>query len=629
MCGIAGFYRSSREDSANQVLVQRMCDQIVHRGPDDAGYHTDPAGCAIGMRRLSIIDLHTGHQPIANEDGSVWVVFNGEIYNYRRLRDELLGRGHRFRTNSDTETIVHLYEEYGLDGLSRLEGMFAFAIWDSRHRQLLLVRDRFGKKPLYYSLQPDGLYFGSELKCLSVTGIPLNLDPDSLRLYLQFTYVPDPRSIFRQVSKVEPGGWLLYSPGGSPPRQGLYWSLPATAVDPPPGLTETAAQNRLGDLFDEAVRSRMVADVPLGAFLSGGLDSSAVVASMALQSSQPIKTFSIGFEESTHNELPYAQMVADRYRTDHHTLTVRPDSIQLVSKLIEHLDEPFADSSAIPTYLVSEFAARHVKVVLTGDGGDEMFAGYDSFALINRNRRWDRLPLPLRRVLAPLAKRLPAGTYGRNYLYAIARPSALERYFQFNYSLGLISESLLRPQWRLSLDEGDLRRFFPRALLPSGTDVLTQAFHFEATAKLTGDMLVKVDRMSMANSLEVRCPMLDHGLAVFATQLPPAWKMQAGFGKYCLIQAFRDRLPEAVWNRPKQGFSVPIALWFRGPLRAFLHDHLTSRSFLDRGIVEPAFLRHLLDEHDSGRRDHRTWLWSLLILELWFRRWQDPHPSRL
>ena len=386
MCGIAG--QLLRERKAELADIRLMCDQIRHRGPDDEGYHLDNA-CGLGMRRLSIIDLNTGHQPISNEDGTIWVVFNGEIYNFRELRADLIAAGHRFKTNSDTETLVHLYEEEGTAGIANLRGMFAYAIWDSNDRSLLLVRDRFGKKPLYYAILPEGLYFGSELKCMRVAGVPLDLDREALQLYFQFNYIPDPWSPYKAVRKLAPGGWLRCHANGKT-EEGSYWKLPAPVEQAGAGLTETGARDSLRKAFDEAVHVRLISDVPLGAFLSGGIDSSSVVASMALQTREPVKTFSIGFEEPEFNELPLAALVARKYKTDHHEIIVRPNSVDLVSKLVRHFDEPFADSSAIPTYLVSEFAAAHVKVVLTGDGGDELFAGYQSFFDIQRLRPLDR-----------------------------------------------------------------------------------------------------------------------------------------------------------------------------------------------------------------------------------------------
>jgi asparagine synthase (glutamine-hydrolysing) len=611
MCGIAGFYWLERPAEAS--IVQGMCDRIRHRGPDDEGFHLD-AGCALGMRRLSIIDLATGHQPISNEDGSVTVVFNGEIYNYQQLRRDLIAQGHVFRTNSDTETLVHLYEQEGAGGIARLRGMFAIALWDARRHRLFLARDRFGKKPLYYAVTSLGTYFASELKCFRGLEIPFELDRDALRLYFHLGYLPDPASPFHAIRKVTPGSWLSVDSRGEIHEE-RYWTMPQPAAEPPPGLSREEARRRVRELFDESVRMRMIADVPLGAFLSGGIDSSSVVASMALQSSEPVKTFSIGFEEAAFNELQYARLVARRYKTDHHEIVVKPDSIALVEKLVRHFDEPFADCSAIPAYIVSEFTSQHVKVALTGDGGDELFAGYESFFRIEQLRSADGIPQPARKVISWIADSLPYAAYGKNYLRMISRPSAMERYIEFNHVPHFLRRELLHPDWMLPSDAA----FFA----PNGKDALLQAMQFEATAKLTGDMLVKVDRMSMAASLEVRCPMLDHELAEFAFSLPPSWKMNGTRGKTILLEAVGDRLPPEAVNRPKMGFGVPIAAWFRGPLRDFVNDHLTSREFPDRGIASPAFVRHLIVEHESGRRDNSLWLWSLLMLELWFQTWPE------
>ena len=617
MCGIAGYVWRDRQ--AQFELVKGMCDRIRHRGPDDEGFHVE-GGCAIGMRRLAIIDLNTGHQPIPNEDRTVWVVFNGEVYNYQPLRQDLIAKGHRFQTNSDTETLIHLYEEEGPDGLRRLRGMYAFAIWDSKRRRLFLARDRFGKKPLYYALLPEGLYFASEIECLREAGVPLDMDHEALRLYFQFNYIPDPFTAFRAIRKLPASGWMEYSQDGTV-RQGTYWKLPEPASQPPAGLGEEEARRRLRIEFDEAVRIRMMADVPLGAFLSGGIDSSSVVASMALQSSEPVKTFSIGWEEAAYNELSYASLVAKKYGTDHHEILVRPDCVSLVPKLVSHFGEPFGDNSAIPTYLVSEFAVQYVKVALSGDGGDELFAGYESFAAMERLRRYDLVPGALRWLLARAAELLPYSAYGKNYLRMISRPNALERYFEYNYAPWFMRQRLLQPEWMLPADGAFLARTLA-ACLPASDDagILTQAMYFEATANLTGDMLVKVDRMSMANSLEVRSPLLDHQLAEFAATLPHSWKLRNGRGKRILIDALGDRLPPELLHRGKMGFGVPLDDWFRGPLRPMLWDHLTSSRFLDRGLVSPDFVRTLLAEHDSRRRNNDTWLWSLLVLDLWFQQ---------
>ena len=621
MCGIAGFFL--REGIAGSSVVRAMCDQIRHRGPDDEGIRID-GGCAIGSRRLSIIDLGAGHQPMANEDESVWVVFNGEIYNYRELRRDLAARGHRFSTNSDTETLVHLYEQDGADGVARLRGMFAYAIWDARRRRLFLARDRFGKKPLYYAVLPSGLYFGSELKCLRVAGVPTEIDAEALRLFFQFTYIPEPFTCFQAVRKLPPGSWLVYDGDGNL-RQERYWRFPPPVAETPADFSEAETCARLRDKFDEAVRIRMVTDVPLGAFLSGGADSSSVVASMSLASPKPVRTFSIGFEEAGFNELPYAALVAQKFRTDHHEIMVRPNAVDLVSKLIRHFDEPFGDPSAIPTFLVSQFAAQYVKVALSGDGGDELFAGYDRFQALGKLRWPDLVPRAIRASVSRLADCLPYSAYGKNYLHGMTRATALERYFESSFSPWPMRNAMLQPEWMLPADGAYLARTFAHFLLPGRTDLLSQVLYFETTQNLPGDLLMKLDRMSMANSLEVRCPLLDHELAELAASIPHAWKIRNRTGKYIFLRALGDRLPSSLLNRSKMGFAVPLASWFRGALRPMLRDHLGSAAFRQRGIVSPDFVQHMLAEHDSGRRDNAYWLWSLLVLELWLRDFELHH----
>lgn len=617
MCGIAGFLL--RDGTAQEPLAEWMCDRIRHRGPDDHGVYTD-GPCAIGMRRLSIIDLSTGHQPVPNEDHSIWIVFNGEIYNHHELRQRLIGQGHQFRTRSDTEVVIHLYEQEGPEGISLLRGMFAYCIWDSRRGEILLARDRFGKKPLYYADTPSGFYFGSELKCLRLDGVPLELDQEALRLYFLLGYIPDPYSPYRAIRKLMPGSWLRVGRQGKI-AGGQYWKLPEFVGRQAPGLSRADTIAGIRQTFDEAVRIRMEADVPLGAFLSGGIDSSLVVASMALQSPEPVRTFSIGFEESGFNELPYARLVAEQYKTQHHEIIVQPDAIALVNKLVAHFDEPFADSSAIPTYIVSEFAARHVKVALSGDGGDELFGGYVSLLDIDKYRAVDLVPRPVRKLLSAVAERLPYTAYGKNYLLMLSRSSGLARYLEQHEFMGhFMRQRLLLPDWSPEDDVSFLSRMLPGALPSPDSDVMTQAMYFEATAQLTGDMLVKVDRASMAASLEVRCPMLDHVLAALAASIPYEWKLGAGSGKKILVDALRDRLPKPLLERRKMGFGVPLAKWFRTSLKDFICDHLRSKDFLEMGIVRPQFVDYLLNEHLSGRRDNRGYLYSLLMLDLWMRQ---------
>jgi asparagine synthase (glutamine-hydrolysing) len=611
-----------RNGAAKAADVRAMTDVIRHRGPDDEGIYTD-GPCGIGMRRLSIIDLSTGHQPISNEDSTVWVVFNGEIYNYQELRQDLMQRGHRFRTNSDTETLVHLYEEKGTEGLELLRGMFAFCIWDGRKRSLLLVRDRFGKKPLYYANTSAGFYFGSELKCLRVAGVPLDLDQEALRLYFQFGYIADPYSPIRAIRKLMPGSWMECSAEGQV-KQGRYWRLPPFSEENRTGCNEAQTKEKLCELFDEAVRIRMIADVPLGAFLSGGIDSSLVVASMARQSAAPVKTFSIGFEESAYNELDYARLVAKKYKTDHHDIVVKPDSVELIKKLVRHYDEPFGDSSAIPTYIVSDFAVKHVKVALSGDGGDEFFAGYMIVGEVQKYRFVDRIPSYLRKLISWTAEGLPYAAYGKSFLRMLGSPTALDRYFNQNYTPYFLRQRMLNPEWMLPADAALLERMLPDNFNSGNDDIVSQLMYFEATNLLTGDFLTKVDRASMAASLEVRCPMLDNRLCEFATRIPTSWKWKDGKGKRILIEALGDRLPPELLTRGKMGFGVPLDQWFRGPLKELVHDSLLGKKFLDRGIVSPDFVRYLVEEHESGRRSNHHQIYALLMLELWFENLEEP-----
>ena len=458
------------------------------------------------------------------------------------------------------------------------------------------------------------------MKCLRTAGVTLELNNEAIRQYFQFSYIPDPLSPYKSIRKLAPGSWLMYDANNGSVEQGSYWKLPYPAETDTTGTTEAQWRSKIRETFDESVRIRMIADVPLGAFLSGGIDSTSVVASMASNTKDAVKTFSIGFEESEFNELPWAKQVAQQYNTEHHEILVKPNSIELINKLVDSFDEPFGDASAIPTYLVSEFAARHVKVALTGDGGDELFAGYESFFLIDRYRKLDKIPQWMRGAMSKMADQLSYSAYGKNFLRMASRATPLERYFELNYTPFYLRQQLLTPQWMEPADASYINRTFANCLAPNGADILTHALYFEATAKLTGDMLVKVDRMSMANSLEVRCPMLDHELAELAARIPASLKMRNGKGKAILVDAVGDRLPPDLLTRPKKGFGMPLSLWFRGSLKEFLWDHMTNSTLVDRGIASGPFIRQLLEEHDSSRRDNNHWLWTLLMLELWFRK---------
>ena len=625
MCGIAGFadkesfLPSTAPNEASFALVHAMCEAIRHRGPDDEGIHVAP-GVGLGMRRLSIIDLSTGHQPIHNETRDVWIVFNGEIYNYRELRRELESRGHRFVTASDTESIVHAYEEWGVAAFGRLRGMFGIAIWDARSRELLLARDRAGIKPLYYAETPRRLYFGSEVKSLLATGdVARELDAGALDHYLSFLYTPPDRSIFRNVRKLPPGHVLRWSGGRAEVTQ--YWQIPSTESF---RGTEADAAERLYQVLGDAVRSHLVSDVPLGAFLSGGVDSSVVVGLMA-EASPRVTTFSIGFDEPQYDELPYARAVAEHFGTDHHEFVVRPDAVAILDPLVEHFDEPFADSSAIPTWYVSEIARRHVTVVLSGDGGDELFGGYERYLPHPRVAAFDRLPLPgKRRAAAMIWPLLPHGARGKNYLRHVSRDEE-GRYldatalFQRDEKEALLSGDV---RVRLAGEDAEAaaaRRFARFRALP----LHSRMMRFDFETYLPEDVLTKVDRMSMAHSIESRVPLLDNEVIDFAASLPADFKIRRGTLKRVLKRAAARLLPAAILERRKQGFGVPLDVWFRGDLRGLFHDVLLSACARQRGYFDARFVERLVREHLAGTRDHTLRLWQLVVFELWHRRYLD------
>ncbi len=612
MCGIFGFFAADSCSRADKDLLGRMGASIFHRGPDGGGEYLDgPLG--MGMRRLSIIDLSTGDQPMANEDRSLWVVFNGEIYNYRELTQDLAARGHRFSTSSDTEVLLHLYEEYGEASVERLRGMFAFAIWNGPARTLFLARDRLGIKPLYYAQTPHGLVFGSELKVLVQSPwLSPRVSPAGLLAFLRFGYVPGPACILEGVATLPPGHTLTLQDGrAAAPR--AYWQPTAHFNSGGCRWSEGEAVERLRTLLGDAVRSHLVSDVPLGAFLSGGIDSSAVVATMAREAGEPIQTFSIGFRERAYNELPFARQVAAAYGTRHHELVVEPGDLRLLEEILQAFDEPFADASAIPTYLVSRLARQHVKVVLSGDGGDELFAGYDRYVVDHRRRHLGLMgDLGCGGILKALSAALPEGTPGRNYLYNLSLPR-MERYldsislFPTRMLPDLVEPDVLREQ-------AALHSVLPQAA--PGLDPVSRLQDFDIQTYLPGDILTKVDRMSMAHSLEARVPLLDHPFVEFACGLPPDFRLRAGDTKYILKRAVRDRVPPEILNRPKQGFAVPLADWFSGKLGGFFHDVLGDGHRLQALGIRSAWVRQLLDMYLAKRRsDHCHRLWALAVLD--------------
>jgi asparagine synthase (glutamine-hydrolysing) len=628
MCGIAGFADNTRESSSSHMrarletefaLVHRMCDVIRHRGPDDEGIHVEP-GVGLGMRRLSIIDLAGGHQPIHNETRTIWIVFNGEIYNYLELRAELEAKGHRFATSSDTESIVHAYEEWGEAAFGRLRGMFGIALWDQPRRTLLLARDRSGIKPLHYVERGGRLYFASEIKSLlAVNAVDRRLNLSALDHYLAFLYTPRDASIFEGVRKLPPGHYLRWRDGRADVRQ--YWQVGASEEF---RGTEHEAAEALRAVLADAVRSHMISDVPLGAFLSGGIDSSAVVGLMAQASARPVQTFSIGFDEPRFDELEHARTVARHFGTDHHEFVVRPDGLSILDRLVSHFDEPFADSSAIPTWYVSEIARRHVTVVLSGDGGDELFGGYDRYLPHPRVASFDRVPVPGLRAMAGLVwPHLPHGVTGKNFLRHVAKTDRA-RYID--------SVAMFQADERQALYGVDLRRAIAsdaEAALEHHFDrfgslpLHSQMMRFDFETYLPEDVLTKVDRMSMAHSIESRVPLLDNDVIDFASTLPARFKIAQGRRKHILKEAVRPLLPAGILDRRKQGFGVPLGVWFQGGLTDLFSDVLSSPRCRQRGYFEPTFTDRLIREHLSGQRDHAMRLWQLLVFELWQRQYVD------
>jgi asparagine synthase (glutamine-hydrolysing) len=637
MCGICGYLRLRNGAAVDPAVVYAMCRVMSHRGPDDEGVYID-ANAGLGMRRLAVIDLRTGAQPMHNEDRTVWIVYNGETYNFQDLRRELEARGHRFRSRSDTEVILHGYEEWGEEVVRRLRGMFAFAIWDARRRRLLLARDRLGIKPLHIGVTDDFLVFGSEIKCLlCFPGIERRLDPAALSAYLTFNHVPAPMTIYRGIRKVLPGHLLVCDRDGV--RDRAYWDV---TFEPDPKISMAEAEERLLQLLEEAVRLRLVSDVPLGVLLSGGVDSSAVTALATRALGRPVKTFSVGFEEQSFNELEAARTVARLYETEHHEDILRPDAVGLLHDLVRYFDEPFADSSALPTFLVSKMARRDVTVALTGDGGDEVFAGYLTYAGDWAAEHYRRLPAVLRRgVIEPLVRRLPVSDAKQSLDYMAKRFVAgahlppLERHHSWRV---ICTEEVKRRLCPDLLTAGDdpialLRAHYERrdgadaSGIPFGCqrhperDFISRLQYVDLKTSLPDDMLVKVDRMSMANSLEARVPLLDHHLVEFAATLPSRFKLRGLRKKVILKRALRGLLPPEILRRKKHGFSVPMAAWLRGELREVAGDLLSGAEVGAAGLFDPAAVNALLEEHLAGRCDWSRNLWGLLVFAVWHREY--------
>jgi asparagine synthase (glutamine-hydrolysing) len=627
MCGICGKIYFDQNRPVTKPELQLMATSLAHRGPDGEGIWTK-GNVGLAHRRLAIIDLRAvADQPMSNEDGSIWVTFNGEIYNFRELRKELQACGHIFRTNGDTEVIVHAYEEYGRECLARLRGMFAFAIWDTKTRTLFLARDRIGKKPLFYFVGHDRFLFGSEIKSiLTDPSVPIEPDPVAIDHFLAFQYIPAPLTAFQGIRKLPAAHWLEVRNGQL--EIGRYWKLRYT---PKRRITLHDAIAELQWQIAEAVRLRLMSDVPLGAFLSGGIDSSAIVAYMAQAMDRPVQTFSVGFEEAAFDERPFARLVAGRYGTNHTELVVKASVMDILPRLIWQYDEPFGDSSAVPSYAIAELTRQHVTVVLNGDGGDENFAGYDRYVVNRRARRGDVIPMGIRRRIAATIRRLPIGWQQRQPLLKIVTVAeAMTQIPERRYArwIGHFAhderQDLYTEAFKEVTAESDPEALYVQVFRESDAEDWTDAtLDADVNLYLTDDLLVKMDRATMSHSLEARSPFLDHVLMEFVASLPPGFKLLGAQKKFVLKASMRGLIPDTILDRPKMGFSAPISNWFREELREMAHDILLSPRSMQRGYFQSKVIAGLLTEHCRGQVDHAEDLWDLLVLELWHRTFID------
>jgi asparagine synthase (glutamine-hydrolysing) len=627
MCGIVGFV-NKQENQIDRVLLEKMNSCIVHRGPDEDGFYVNE-NVALAMRRLAIIDLSSGQQPIYNQNKTKAIVFNGEIYNFHELRADLEKRGHKFYTHGDTEVIIHLYDEYGADCVSHLRGMFAFAIWDTQEKSLFIARDRVGKKPLLYSYQPNGnLIFGSEFRALLAhPDISKEIDYEAIHHYLSYLCVPAPLTAYKQIRKLEPGHWLLWKNGEI--KTNRYWT---PDFHNKIKISETEAEEETLRILREATKMRMISEVPLGAFLSGGVDSSIVTALMAETSEKAVKTFSIGFEEEDYSELKYAKKVAEHIGAEHHEFIVKPNAVEILPTLVEHYGEPYADSSAIPTYYVARETRKHVTVALNGDGGDESFAGYERYLAMRLSEKYHRIPALVRKGLIETAvKMLPVSELKRSrardlkrFVKAASLPK-VERYFQWVSAIDRqTKENLYTKDFRQKIKNSDSSVFLQNWFAKSnGNGIVDATMLTDQMTYLPNDLLVKVDIASMANSLEARSPLLDHKVIEFAASLPENIKLKGSENKSLLKKVGSRLVPPEVLYRKKMGFGVPIANWFRNDLKDYLRENLLSEKFVKRGIIERSPTAKLISEHISGEKDNASPLWTLLMLELWFQRFID------
>jgi asparagine synthase (glutamine-hydrolysing) len=620
MCGICGFINNQQSVENEPTLLKKMCEVMIHRGPDEDGYYLKN-NVALGHRRLSIIDLSSGSQPMSNDNKSIWIVFNGEIYNFPEIKKALVNKGFSFKTRSDTEVIIKAYEAYGIDLLQHLNGMYAFAIWDENKKRLMLARDRMGKKPLYYYVSKQQFIFASELKAILLhPEVRRDINIEAVDKYFSLGYVPSPLTIFSDISKLRPAHYLLYQDGRVNIEQ--YWDVQYGQNGNP--RSEDDYIDELEEILQKAIKRRLISDVPLGAFLSGGLDSSAVVALMSKISNEPVKTFTIGFSEQTYSEVNDAKCVADKFHTDHQEFTVETNAIELLPKLIWHFDEPFADSSAVPTFYVSKMAREHVTVILSGDGGDELFAGYWRYIWQDKFNKFKKIPRYLReQLLGKFAQSLPFNAKGKNYLLEISqleKKQNLELLQIYPY----IKSDIYSHEFKTELKHFDhaesLIHYWEN--MPVSPQ-LSRMQYFDTKMYLPEDILVKVDRMSMANSLETRAPLLDYHLVEFAAKIPAELQMKDGKGKYIFRKMASRILPAQILTKKKQGFAIPANEWFKTDLYDYAYDLLSTDRFRNRGYFNQKNVELMLREHRRGRRDYSNWIWTLIIFELWYQTFLD------
>ncbi|PIV39140.1 MAG: asparagine synthase (glutamine-hydrolyzing) [Candidatus Omnitrophica bacterium CG02_land_8_20_14_3_00__42_8] len=629
MCGIAGII-SIQNRQINKDIIKVMCDAMFYRGPDDEGFYFGNSGVniALGHKRLSIIDLTAaGRQPMSNEDNSLWIVFNGEIYNFKQIREDLIKKGHVFKSNTDTEAVLHLYEEKGPDCLKDLRGMFAFAVWSEKEQRLFLARDRIGKKPLFYSAESGDLVFASELNALMKNGdIKRDVDFASLDEFLNYGYIPAPFTIFESVKKLPPAHFLIWEKGAIKIQR--YWNLDySQKLD----LKEEEICERVFDLLKESTKIRLISDVPLGAFLSGGIDSSAIVAVMAQLMSMPVKTFSIGFSDASFNETDFARDISKKFGTDHKEFIIKPDALEVLPQLIRHFGEPYADSSAIPTYYLSKMTRQSVTVALNGDGGDESFGGYERYVAMNMAERHKILPVVLNKLFGKAIKNMPESTVKKdkiNRLKKFVASACLKKESRYSEFMSIFNEET-RFNCYTDLMKDKTRRLSRKNIIfneyekSKSRDLIDSTLFVDLMTYMPGDLLPKVDITSMANSLECRSPFLDHKFLEFSARIPSHFKVRGFQTKYILKKSLKNILPESILKREKMGFGVPIGVWFKNELKKYAHDILMSNEHLKRGYFNREGIKKILDDHASGKANNGAKIWCLLNLELWHREFAD------